>query len=62
MEILISNLLNFFESVLIFCIEKELKDNRLLKLYRISDNNIDLNCPIFYQVRLKEEYLKNIKI
>ena len=38
--------------------DEKLKDNKLLKLYRIKDSDININCPVFYRISLKEEFLK----
>lgn len=54
LDVYIHNMFSFFEELMLLVMSDKLKENKLMALCRISDEDIDKECPICYRVTLKE--------
>jgi len=61
----IENLFVLYEGIILFCIEKNIKREKigeLYKIFRIPEDKIDIEMPIFYTLEIDaNEFFKRIK-
>ncbi len=55
LDVHIYNMLTFFEELLLLCLQDELKDHKLLAIFRRTKEQINPKCPIAYEVHLKSQ-------
>ncbi len=53
LKVYIDNIFTLFEEIILLIISDKLKEHKLLTLYKISEETIDKQCPINYQIGLK---------
>jgi hypothetical protein len=52
-SIFLENMLTFFEELLLLCIGNEIKDSKILALYRRKPEHMRPDCPIVYGITSK---------
>lgn len=53
LDVRIYNMLTFFEEILVLCLKDELKDHKLLTIFRKKKEQINPKCPVLYEINLK---------